>query len=52
VSNVLLAFLDVYTKIKSNLTPQSKKDFQAVFKKIKEIKDEDVMYFVEKVGET
>lgn len=43
--NVLLAFMNVYGKIKPNLNPQSKKDFQAALRKIRESKDEDVIYF-------
>lgn len=49
VPNVLLALLTVYPKIKGSLTPQSKKDFQAVLRKAKESKDEDVLYFADKV---
>lgn len=35
VANVILSFLAVYPEIKSQLTPQSKKDFQTALKKIK-----------------
>ena len=47
--NVLLAFLAGYGKIKNNLSGQSKKDFSASLRKIKEVKDEDVEYYAEKV---
>lgn len=48
VPNVLLAFLAAYPKVKSSLNPQSKKDFQSTLRKIREIKDEDVLYFADK----
>lgn len=51
VPNVILAFLAAYAQVKSQLTPQSKKDFQTTLKKIKELKDQDVLYFAEKVKE-
>ena len=49
VPNVLLAFLTSYGKIKNNLTGQCKKDFSSALRKIKEVKDEDVEYYAEKV---
>lgn len=49
--NVILAFLASYTKIKSNMSAQSKKDFSGALRKIKEVKDDDVEYFAEKVEE-
>jgi len=48
---VLLALLTTYPKIKGQLTAQSKKDFQAVLRKAKESKDEDVLYYAEKAEE-
>ena len=51
VPNVILAFLASYPKIKGNLNAQSKKDFSAALRKIKEVKDEDVEYYAEKVEE-
>ncbi len=48
---MLLALLTTYPKIKGQLTAQSKKDFQAVLRKAKESKDEDVLYYAEKAEE-
>lgn len=50
VPNVLLAFLNSYPKakeVKGGLSAQSKKDFSAAIRKMKEVPDEDVQYFIE-----
>lgn len=51
VPNVLIAFLSNYPKIKGNLNGQGKKQFQTVFRKLREFDDEDVQYYANIIEE-
>ncbi len=52
ISNVLVSYFIAYSKIKTQLTPQARKEFQQTVAKIKEEKqDEDVLYYAGKAEE-
>lgn len=51
VPNVAIVFLDNYPKIRSSLSGQAKKEFQAVLRRFREIDDEDVQYFASQIDE-
>lgn len=48
VPNVLINLIKCYISLKSSLSPQVKKEWQGFAKKLKESKDEDVVYFSSK----
>jgi hypothetical protein len=51
VPNVLINLSKCYISLKNQLTPQAKKDWQPIAKKLKENKDEDVVFFATKSEE-
>lgn len=48
VPNVQLNLIKCYSSLKNALSPQVKKEWQVLAKKLKESKDEDVVYFASK----
>lgn len=49
IPNVLIYYFDMYSKIKSHLTGQSKKEYGGFSRKIQEsITDEDVLFYIQK----
>ena len=46
-----IVFLDNYPKVRASLSGQGKKEFQAVFRRFREIDDEDVQYFASQIDE-